>query len=486
MPEASGRAAAAAAAASGVALWLASPAVGAGLLAWVAVVPALAVRPRLAVPLAYGIFLELSLVPAFPFGLAEHQWGEPPVDVLVAESPVLLVALLGIPLVVVVLAAVRFPFPVVPDGVAGFVLVPALAWTALDLVRAKLDPAGLWGPLFLSQHDTPAARLAALGGPWLVTFALVAVNAALARAFAHGRLRPARRADLAVPALLAAGVVLAAELAPVGSPGRRLVVAAVQPGYDTAEFERPVLRYFRRATRDYERGTLDLVRDLAPLTRAAGRAGADLIVWPEATAWVDPRATPAVRGALGQLAREVGATIVVPYFLRGPNASGWVAVFADGRVTPARPKQRPMWFLGERSVRADVESAGRVGALLGVDGQEPRPARALARRGVRVLAASTHDWPQLARQQRALARLHAIALDVPLVRADWRYGSAVFDPPRVVADAGLERRRTLVLAAVEARPARTPYAALGDWPAAAALAAGGAALVLVRRRASAG
>ena len=89
-----------------VLLWAASPAVGAGWLAWIALLPVASLvlgspgtrAARLAVPLAYGVYLELLLVPALPFGIAEGQWGDAPLPVLIGGSPVLPVALVAIPL----------------------------------------------------------------------------------------------------------------------------------------------------------------------------------------------------------------------------------------------------------------------------------------------------------------------------------------------------------------------------------------------------
>ena len=83
--------------ASGLLLWAASPPVGFGWAAWVALLPAAAVAlaapatrwGRAAVPLAVVVFLELLLVPALPFGLADDQWGQPVVPILVGGSPVL-------------------------------------------------------------------------------------------------------------------------------------------------------------------------------------------------------------------------------------------------------------------------------------------------------------------------------------------------------------------------------------------------------------
>ena len=479
---------------SGVLLWIAAPPVGVGWVAWVALVPAafVALRApetraaRLAVPLAYAVYLELLIVPALPFGVARRQWGDPVLPILVGDSPVLAAALVGVPLFGLALYALRFPqLTAAPPLVAALVL-PPLAWTALDAVRAKFDPSGLWGPLFLSQHDTAAARAGALAGPWLITFAIVAANYALALVLVRGRaaVRPA------------AGVRALVTLAPA-APGERetIRVAAVQPGYDTSEFERPVLRHFGE---DDERASVDIVADLAPLTRAAARRGAEVVVWPEATVWADPaRTLPGV--SIRELLDANDVRLVVPYFLR-PDAEGAALVVSGGgdRWARPQPKQRAMWVLGEEGGDApaprpvDADDL-RIGTMLGVDNQDPGVARALVRAGADVLTSSTHDWEELAPEQRAYAQLHAAALDVPVVRADWRYGSAIFDAAGAkVADAGPAKARTVIVADVALGDGDTPYAAIGDAFAWVAVAAGvgavvaGWALPLVRRRASAG
>ena len=160
-------------------LWAASPVGGAGPLAWVALVPVATVvlsapgtrAARLAVPLAYALYLELLLVPALPFGIASGQWGDATVPVMVGDSPVLAVALLAIPLFGALLYLIRFGEPWGAEllgprlSMAAAVLVPALAWTGLDLLRAKLEPGGSWGPLFLSQVDTAGVGPRGAGWP---------------------------------------------------------------------------------------------------------------------------------------------------------------------------------------------------------------------------------------------------------------------------------------------------------------------------------
>ena len=122
--------------------------------------------------------------------------------------------------------------------------------------------------------------------------------------------------------------------------------------------------------------------------------------------------------------------------------------------------------------------------MLGVDSQDPHLAAQLAGEGAELLASGTHDWRQSAVQHRAYEQLAARGAGLPLVRADWRYGSAVYDHEgRILADAGEGLTRTTVLATVRAGPASTPYADLGDlvgWVAVAFV--GLAALLGLRQR----
>ena len=484
-----------------IVLWAASPVVGLWWLAWVAIVPVAWVvvtmagtrAARIAVPLACALYLELLLVPALPFGLAEGQWGDAAVPVMVGDSPVLGVALVAIPLFGLLLYALRFGEPWGAEllgprlALAATVLVPALAWTALDLVRAKIDPGGAWGPLFLSQADAPTVELAALGGPWLLTLVIVAFNYGLAVAIA--KRRPS--AVLVPAAAVAALAVVAIAVERAEPDGREIAVAAIQPGYDTAEDEtQDVLRYWRDGT--YDLAALDLIRDLGGLTREAAADGAELVVWPEAVAFVNLRERRRPRAALDRVAARTGTTIVAPYFDNARSEGAAFAVAPGGGATAPRPKQRPMWFLGEKGGDAPAPQPLRaarasIGTQLGVDVQDPAVARRLADAGAELDTSSTHDWEQLAPQHRALSELGAAATGIPVVRADWRYGSAIYGRDgATLADAGVARDRTVLTARVETGSA-TPYARFGDWVGWAALAcavAAGLAAAIARRSAT--
>ena len=448
--------------AGGVMLWLASPAVGLGWLAWVALVPPAAVAiggDRLAVPLAYVVALELLLVPALPFGLADGQFGELPAPLFVDGSPLLVVALVLIPLFGLLLWAVHFGHPWLAP------LVPAIAWAALDHLRVKFDPGAFWGTLFPTQHELPTASLGALAGPVLISFAIALVAYAIALALVRRT-----RATAAV----AAGVVAAVAVATVagerlrGDGGRTVTVAAVQPGEHTAADDRFPFERFHPGT--YEVAVMDVIADLTPLTEQAADRGARVIAWPEAMSYVDPTRVPPARAELIGLARSTGAAIVVPYFIRAERQGEAVVVSPTGAISPPLPKQRPSWFWDEDSGnRLDprpVEAAGvSIGTLLGVDNGDPAVAQELADAGAELLVSSTHDWRELAVQQRAFSRVAAAALGTPVLRADWRYGSAVIDADGTDAAApSTARSRRIVVADVRTRSGSTPYSVVGEWP----------------------
>jgi apolipoprotein N-acyltransferase len=201
------------------------------------------------------------------------------------------------------------------------------------------------------------------------------------------------------------------------------------------------------------------------------------------------------RAAVARVATSTGVTVLAPYFDHAGRAGSAFAVAPGGAYTAPRPKQRAMWFLGEERAAATdptpLSAAGaRVGTLLGVDVQDPNLAGVLADGGADLIVSSTHDWRQLAPQHRDLASLGAAASGVPVVRADWRYGTAIYSRDgSPIADAGEDRRRTVIAAAIDPGTP-TPYARLGDFvgwasvaiAAAAWLATGVAGLATRRRR----
>jgi apolipoprotein N-acyltransferase len=175
-----------------------------------------------------------------------------------------------------------------------WVVLPPI-WTATELLRNHLFSGFPWANLGYTQVRTlPVAQLAALAGPYGIAALVVLVNAALAEVAAAWRER--RRVPRLPPAVAGAALLLTlgwgwmhlasvrAEMAT--APG--LSVGVVQPNVDQSR------------TNSRLENEAYILQRLVPPTEEADRAGADLVVWPEAIYPGYPPSTLesfAVRGA---------------------------------------------------------------------------------------------------------------------------------------------------------------------------------------------
>src|SRR5215468_2371858 len=165
----------------------------------------------------------------------------------------------------------------VPARLAMALVVVPAAWVVGEYARSWQYLGGPWAVLGASQwNDRPVLSVAALGGVWLVSGVLVAVNVAVAAVFVPGTRWPAR--------VLAAGGGLAVVAVAVGAgallgPPRgtaTVFVAGVQPGAIADAAAR-----FAGS-------------EQASLALGAGSAAPrpDLVVWGESSVGVDPADQP--------------------------------------------------------------------------------------------------------------------------------------------------------------------------------------------------
>ncbi|MFE2041172.1 apolipoprotein N-acyltransferase [Streptomyces sp. NPDC059477] len=247
--------------------------------------------------------------------------------------------------------------PPSPGRVGAALLVLPSGWLAVELVRSWQALGGPWGMLGASQWQVaPALRLASVGGVWLLSFLLVAVNVAVAALVVVVRARgasavtgghvpaatgPVTAAGSRVPATTGpmavtgnqesattgsqapattgpvaltggrapavAGLVAVAGLlataaatslawvwAPRPEVGERVAVAVVQPGI--VEGADSGDRRFEREER---------------LTRELAGRGVELIVWGESSVGFDLNERPDLAARIAALSRETGAEILV-------------------------------------------------------------------------------------------------------------------------------------------------------------------------------
>jgi apolipoprotein N-acyltransferase len=168
-----------------------------------------------------------------------------------------------------------------PRALAALVVVPS-CWLLTEWLRSWQALGGPWAVYGVSQWQHPAVlALAAVGGVWLISFALVLANVAIVLVI--GSLPPPRQRTAVRPGLALLGVAaglaslgagpLAFALTPASAAVRQVTVALVQPGIINNTVQR--VDASERLT--------------AELSRSGRLSGVkpDLIVWGESSTAVD-------------------------------------------------------------------------------------------------------------------------------------------------------------------------------------------------------
>ncbi|RST05211.1 apolipoprotein N-acyltransferase [Streptomyces sp. WAC07149] len=417
------------------------------------------------------------------FIVAVHHWLLPSLHVFLVPLAVLL-GLLWIPWALLVrelLGGVPGP----RRAAAGLVLVPA-GWLLSELARSWQGLGGPWGLLGASQWQVPPAlRLASVGGVWLVSLLVVAVNCAVVLLVAVPGVRAPAVASVAGCAVLT-GVVWLWLPRPEVSGGLR--VAVVQPGLvggaDGAE------RRFDVEER---------------LTRGLAGTHPDLVVWGESGVGADLAARPDLSRRLAALSAELGAPLLVNVDARRSDRPGIykssVLVGPAGPTGDRYDKMRLVPF-GEyvpaRSVLGWATSVGRaagedrmrgaapvvmslpggvrLGPLVCFESAFPDMSRHLVREGAGVLVAqsatSTFQDSWAPAQHASLAALRAAETGRPVVHATLTGVSTVYGPSGGRAGPALPTSAsTAAVYEVPLARGTTPFVRFGNWPAGAALAA---------------
>ncbi|MFI9723529.1 apolipoprotein N-acyltransferase [Streptomyces sp. NPDC052396] len=381
-----------------------------------------------------------------------------------------------------------------PGRVAvALVVVPSL-WLAIELVRSWEYLGGPWGLLGASQWQVaPALRLASVGGVWLVSFLLVAVNTALAALVSAPRARIAALAGLSGCVLAGAGVWW---WAPLPRPAGTVRVALVQPGVVDGAGPR-----------------FDLEERL---TRQLAGQRVDLVVWGESSVGADLGDRRDLRDRLAALSRTVGADALVNVDARrsdrpgifksseliGPNGPTGdrydkMRLVPFGEYVPARSVLGWATSVGKAAQEDRMRGTGqvvmrlpdglRVGPLVCFESAFPDMSRHLAAEGAQLLVAQSatstfqHSWAPA--QHASLAALRAAETWRPMVHATLTGVSTVADARgRTVGRRLGTDARTAAVYQVPLARGTSPYVRFGDWVVYASLAvlAGYAVVEVVR------
>ncbi|KOV57058.1 apolipoprotein N-acyltransferase [Streptomyces sp. MMG1121] len=368
-----------------------------------------------------------------------------------------------------------------PGRAAAALLVLPSAWLMVELVRSWQGLGGPWGMLGASQWQvSPALRLASVGGVWLLSFLLVAVNVAAAVLIA---VREARVPAVASLVATAAATSAAWAWAPRPQVDGQVRIAVVQPGImDGGD---------RRFDREEQ------------LTRQLTGQHVDLVVWGESSVGFDLARRPDLARRIAALSRTVGADVLVNVDARRSDKPGIykssILVGPNGLTDERYDKMRLVPFgeyIPARSLLGWATSVGkaagedrrrgteqvvmnvghglRIGPLICFETAFPDMSRHLAEDGADVLlgqsSTSTFQDSWAPEQHASLGALRAAETGRPMVHATLTGVSAVYGPsgqrigPWLGSDASTARVYDVPLA-----HGITPFVRYGDWPVQGAL-----------------
>jgi apolipoprotein N-acyltransferase len=368
-------------------------------------------------------------------------------------------------------------------AIAALVVVPS-AWLVVELIRSWQALGGPWGLLGASQWQHPSMlALAALGGVWLISAAIVAANTGILIALISSRTAARLVGVLAAAACIAAGPV-AYVLATPAPVVRHVSVALVQPGV----VDNPVIRVDAS-----QRITSSLITRPLPVRP-------DLVVWGESSVAYNLDLDRSLLTQIRALSARMGAEILVNQDApRGGGHISKVAVlvspsgiqggYEKSRLVPFGeyiPFRQQLGWLTKISraassnripgtgehlllVKGPVGRPLPIGVLICFESAFPDMSRVAADKGGQLIvyqsATSTfqHSWAP--EQHASLAALRAAETGRPVVQAALTGVSAAFDARgRNLAWFGTSRHGVVVVRlALPSGGARTLYDRLGEY-----------------------
>ena len=451
---------------------LAFPAPNLEFLAWVALVPGLLIMrasPSAREAGVRGWWFGAGFI------FAAHYWLLPNIGPALLLVAVVMGAL-WIPVAVSTWVLLRPPASAA-RALAALVVVPSY-WLVIEWIRSWQGFGGPWALLGASQWQHPAVlALAAVGGVWLVSFAIVAANVGVVILLTAGRI-PIRAVGAAAAVVVIAAGPVAFAFTPAPHPARFVTLTLVQPGVQ----HNPQIR----------------VNASERVSGGLGRLHPDLIVWGESSIADDLRTAPRLLARLEALSAAAGAQVLVNQdsqtpagktkvaVLVGPH--GIVATYTKTRLVPFGEyipfRQQLGWLTriskaapsnmipgaGAKVLRMTARDGSQIpiGVLICFESAFPDMSRADARRGAQLIVYQTSDstfqgsWAPA--QHASLGALRAAETGRPVVQAALTGVSAAYDAQgRLLASMGTAHRGLLTVhLGLTPAPVLTPFDRAGD------------------------
>ncbi len=386
-------------------------------------------------------------------------------------------------------AADRFITPRL-NSFVGTLVFPT-AFTALEFL-SSLGPFGALPSIANSQYgNLPLMQVVSVTGIWGITFLITwfaaVVNWAWEREFDWPKVRGGvllYGAILAV-VLLGGGARLAL-FPPQANKVRVAGLDAPQAAVKTLDRLPPDIPMSAMMTGKYtpaQRAELRTVYapvndDLLARTQQEARAGAKIVVWPEASANVMQEDEPALMQRASDLAKQEGIYLDMGLAVVLRDAAGGPAVMNEavlidptGKVVWTYEKSHPVPFEeqgvivpGDGKVPEVDTPYGRLANVICFDLDFPNMIRQAGQGGAALLLAPSNDWQEIDPGHTQAATFRAIENGSSLVRqASHGLSMAVDYQGRVLAASDyFDTDQQTMVASVPMRGVRTIYATIGD------------------------
>jgi apolipoprotein N-acyltransferase len=410
------------------------------------------------------------------FVLAAHYWLAPNLGPALLLVAVVLGAL-WIPVAVSVWVLLRQPASAA-RALAALVVVPSY-WLVIEWIRSWQALGGPWALLGTSQWQHPAVLgLAAVGGVWLVSFAIVAANTGIVILLTAGQAAIRVLGAAATAAMVAAGPAAFA-LLPAPHPTGYVTVALVQPGI----VHDPRLR----------------VDASERLSAGLGGRYPDLIVWGESSVAYELSRAPRLLARIRALSAADGAQILANQDSRTPEGGkskvavlvgprGIAATYTKTRLVPFGeyiPFRQQLGWLAKISRAAAVNMTPgpgakvfpvttrgghrmTIGVLICFESAFPDMSRVDTLRGARLIVYQTSDstfqqsWAP--GQHASLGAVRAAETGRPVVQAALTGDTVAYDAQgRLLAVMTTAQHGVLIVRlGLVPVTARTPFDRIGE------------------------
>lgn len=364
-------------------------------------------------------------------------------------------------------------------GYRWFVISGIATWAGIEMIRLFIPIAGTWAfiayPLYRQLWLIQPASIFGIIGTGMLVMMINFVLALSVIGWMDKRWQPevtgdepalplkaalSRRWAIIGGSILAGWIVLSLVIWNSSLDTPKIKVAAIQPAVS------PIASINRGDNMDL------IYARMIEQTREAGLAGAEFIVWPEASFIWNPQEDD--RLDLVGLAAETEAHLVVGYLFFGDEEGFYneaTVINPEGEFLGTFGKDHPVVFGGETSLSRGTYPVydtplGKLATIICYDLDYTDTTRKMVAQGAQLIGVPSNDWGSIADKHYTHVVYRAIENRAAMVKADGSYNSAIIDPyGRIIALAVYpEGGEATLVADVQIGDGKgTINTRLGDW-----------------------